>query len=274
MTDRQLTPAQAVYRDARRAAMVALAQGDPERSEAAAARVALAFQAAASGAPKPEAWRGLDPASIAACVGASIATDLYPGGAMAPVYLVPQGGQLQWRITHRGLCELARRDGYHLRAVPVGRADELEQSFGLVTDHRQVGPRPSKLADLAGVIVVVRHMTTRDEMAFFVDHETIDARRRSSRMSGRGPWVDWPIEMAIKTSILYLAARGTLPISTGLRDVLEAERVTAAVVEAPEPTRRGKALITQQLDVEPEQAERREPVEVDLDAPPPAEWAD
>lgn len=241
--DTQMTPARQVYATAHRAALVAMSGGDPERAKAAASRVALAFQAAASSSPQPAAWGNLDPASIAACVGASITTDLYPGGAMPPVYLVPQSGQLQWRITHRGLCELARREGYHLRTVPVGRADELRESFGLVVEHLPAGPRPQRLADLAGMIVVERHRATGDEMAFFVPADVIDQRRRKSKMSDRGPWAEWPIEMAAKTAILYLGARGSLSISTGMRAAMEAEQVEAEARSESAPPRRGKAAL-------------------------------
>jgi recombinational DNA repair protein RecT len=257
--DNQMTPARQVYATAHRAALVALASGDPERAKAAASRVALAFQAAASSSPQPAAWANLDPASIAACVGASITTDLYPGGAMPPVYLVPQGGQLQWRITHRGLCELARREGYHLRTVPVGRADELRESFGLVVEHVAAGPRPQRLADLAGMIVVERHRATGDEMAFFVPGEVIDQRRRKSKMGDRGPWSEWPIEMAAKTAILYLGARGALSISTGMRAALEAEPVEArAEIADRSESRRGKAALPDYSATPPTDADRVE----------------
>lgn len=247
---------------ASKAAAVALSDLNPEAAKAAAARVGLAFAAAMSASPKPEAWANLDPASIATAVGASVSTDLYPGGPMPPVYLVPQGGALQWRITHRGLCELCRREGYDVRAVPIGLGDKVRQSFGLVVEHEQSNdPPPRTLEELFGIIVVVRG-PRGSELAYLVHRQLIEDRRKVSPAKDRGPWRDWPIEMAQKTAILYLAARGSLPVSTSMRAAFEADPIEVqAIAEKP---KRGRELPDYSLSTPPKVEEpEREHIEVD-----------
>lgn len=260
------TQGRQLYGVVQRSALTALGGGDEQVTAAAAARVAQAFLSAQSASRDPSAWDRLSPASVSAAVGTSIATDLYPGGPMPAVYLVPQSGQLQWRITHRGLAELARRAGYDLRSVPVGVDDHLVESLGLVVEHEQRGTRPHDRTTLRGVIVVVRDRRSGDEQAHMVDVDVIEARRAKSQMSNKGPWRDWYIEMAIKTAILYLGARGTLPLSTGMRAAIEAERVQASIRREP-PQHRGKAALPDYSEPyqepEPADAEYSEPETAD-----------
>lgn len=222
-------------------ATAALTDLNPEKAKAAATRIALQFADSVASARRPEAWKDLSPASIASAVGASMATDLYPGGPMPTVYLIPKAGQLQWRITHRGLCELCRREGYHVRTVAVGREDELEQSLGLVTHHRPADDTiPRRLEDLRGIVVAVRGPDGA-ELAYYVPRALIEERRAKSDMPNKGPWRDWPIEMAQKTAILYCAARGYLPISSSMQAAMTADPIEVEAV-ADERPRRGREI--------------------------------
>lgn len=222
--------------DAGSIARAMLADEPPEAVTRAAGRVARAFYSAVSAAKNPSAWGSVSPQSVAAAVAASVDTELYPGGPMPDVYLVPQSGSLDWRITHRGLATLCRREGYDVRPVPVHEDDHLVIEFGEVTEHR-ADPRqsPGGMADLFGVIVVVTHAETGQTTRLWTPLAVIEARRRTSRMSDRGPWRDWPVEMACKTAILYHASRGSLPVSGQMRRAMEAEVIE---VVREEPRRR------------------------------------
>ena len=71
--------------------------------------------------------------------------------------------------------------------------------------------------ELAGVAVVVRRLGDSTPAAkVWVSTKRILARAKKSPMfrKGRGPWKDWPIEMAQKTAVLYVASRGTMPIDS------------------------------------------------------------
>jgi hypothetical protein len=136
------------------------------------------------------------------------------------VYLVPQAARrgeppaLQWRITHRGLCVLAYRAGFALRAVPVHVDDHLDVSLGEVQSHSAAAESwPESLAELRGVAVVVRDIARgQDVIRAWVPAVVIDRRRRVSRDGS--VWEAWPIEMAQKTAIKYAFARGAVPVDS------------------------------------------------------------
>ena len=185
--------------------------GDPEAVAVAARRVGLAFAAAVAAAQRPEDWMRVSRQSVMEAVRASIETDLYPGGAMPVVYLVPRGGTLAWSITHRGVAELCRREGYGLRPVPVHTSAEVEVEAGLVT-HLAESPDawPTSMDDLRGVMVEVTDPEGRT-MRHWCPQAMI---RQRAAAKGAGPvWRSWPVEMAIKAAVLYLARRGALPVS-------------------------------------------------------------
>lgn len=227
-----------------------LAGEDPEKVQKAANKVSRAFYKAVAGARNPQTWANLRPESVAEAVANSVDTDLYPGGPMPQVYLVPQSGALEWRITHRGLTELCRREGYAVRAVPVHRDDHLRVSFGEVTEH-EADPRrsPSSLDELLGVIVVVRKVSEAHSEKLWMSIDDIERRRQTSRMGNKGPWKDWPVEMAMKTAILYHAARGSLPTSSSLQRAVDAEYVK---VESEPVTRSQPRALPMHDDPQPE----------------------
>lgn len=206
-----------------------------ERAKVAAGRISLAIASARAGARNAADFDRAamqSPASLAQCVAVSAATELYPGGPNPPCYIIPQGGRLNWRLSHRGVCILASRAGYHVQAVPVHVEDKIRVSFGQVTEH-EYSDDPISLDDLAGVIVVVRRIGDPEPLVRnWVSVKRILERKRKTRT---GPvWNNWPVEMAMKTAILYTAARGTMPVESAewqhaiSEDMREAEPVTIA----------------------------------------------
>lgn len=204
-----------------------------EAGREAARRLHGAFVTACRQARKPADFLAVSEASVASAIAASASTGLYPGGATPAVYLVPQRArkgerpELQWRITHRGLCILASRAGFGIVAVPVGRDDVLEVSFGEVITHRaDPAAWPQTIDELVGVIVCVKRLSDGRAIGrFWTPAGLIDQRRATARNDS--VWKAWPIEMAVKTAIKFHNARGSIPMeSAELRTALEADAET------------------------------------------------
>ena len=242
-----------------------------ERAREAAGRVALAFDVARRAAKDPAALESCSPASVGACIAASALTQLYPGGPSPEVYLVPRQGALQWSLTHVGMGRLAARQGYHLSAVPVHIADRLVVRLGQVVEHEQ-DPRqsPASLADLQGVAVVLRRISDGVTLSTaWVPLGVIEARRKAK---GAGPvWNQWPVEMALKTAIRYVYARGGLPLTGDdwrAAVAADAEPEVVDVVSAPTNARRALGLSAPVVEVEPEpEPATEEPTPEDTAAP-------
>ena len=215
-----------------------------DRAKTAAGRISIAIASARAGARNASDFdraAAQSPASLAQCVAVSAATELYPGGPNPPCYIIPQGGRLNWRLSHRGVCILASRAGYHVQAVPVHVDDPLIVAFGQVTDH-EYRDDPMTLEELAGVIVVVRRIGDPEPLVRnWVSIKRILERKRKTRT---GPvWNSWPVEMAMKTAILYSAARGTMPVESA-----EWQHAIAEDMREPEPVTIARPAVVAPLD--------------------------
>jgi len=242
MSEAQHRPPAAIFRAQVESAARAILAHHPRATEA-AARVGLAFAAAARAARDPSALYGCTPASVAGAIAQCALADLYPGGHAPAVYLVPQAArrdeapELQWRLTHRGMSIIAARAGWGVHTVPVSRADlpGLRVDFGEVLSCPPSDPTAAVTSwdDLAGVVVVIRPPAPAQRVALWVPVGTIAARRRASRMAGGGPWQAWPVQMAQGAAIREVVARGALPLD--LPDDSEAgeAEVQPAAIAAP-----------------------------------------
>ena len=227
---------------------------DGDEGRKAAGRIGLSYAAAARAARDPSALFRCSPASIAAAVAMSALTELYPGGPMPVCWLVPRGGELQWMISHRGLCELSARAGINLRAIPVNRSDDLEVSGGDVVHHvSDPDAWPSSLDDLRGVYVRIQRAA--DGLVLGQPWLPAKAIQQRAQAQGSGPvWRKWPVEMAQKTAIKWAVARGYVQISGDpMRHAIEADRA-AEQPQAPAITdRRAAQAAALGIDIEPEQ---------------------
>lgn len=231
---------------------------DPAEVANAAARIAQAFvdQMSSARDQDKQYWIACTGASIASAVQSSIKTNLYPGGVHAKVYVFPEGGRLQWRITHRGVIELCRRAGMKVSTFALGPNDRIEEANGrVVAFNMDLFNPPATIRDLRGVIVewvdgrgeVERRLIAGSELA---------KRCEASKMKG-GPWSKWPIEMAIKSAILYYAARGDLRGSEEIDAVIQVEAKEARR-EAAQLSRPGRSRLLGGPPVVEEQAEEPE----------------
>lgn len=195
-----------------------------EDGQKAAAKVTMALEMARDAADSPAAFDRCSDLSVGRCILLSHETGLYPGGALPEVYLVPRGGTLGWHITHRGIAKLYRAAGMDLNPVPIHVDDKIAVSFGEVTSHEMNArmEAPLTLADLKGVCVMVTPRAGGICHRYWVPSNVIAARKEKTKT---GPvWGKWPVEMAQKTAVLYLAARGTMPVDLPeLQSALAAE---------------------------------------------------
>lgn len=197
-------------------------------------RFGMAFATAARTAKRPADFYRCAPGSIAAAAAMSLDTGLMPGGAMPDVWLIPRGSELQWMPSHRGLIRTAQEAGYQVRAVPVHRDDHIKVEGGEVVELEQDPDAwPDGLDDLRGVAVYVTRLS--DGATFcraWVPAKALTARKNAK---GAGPvWKQWPVEMAMKSAIRFVFARGYVPVeSVQMRTVMAAD--TEVIDVEPEP---------------------------------------
>jgi recombinational DNA repair protein RecT len=214
-----------------------------EGGKAAGARVTLAIASTLRTAKKPQDILDCTGDSIINCVTMSALTGLMPGGANAKVYLVPQRPnkesrpELQWRITHRGLCELARRSGTAIMAVPVGQDDRIEVAFGEAIAHEpaDITAQPN-WETMMGVIVTARNLATGTVIVrAWVPRAVIEARRAKSSNDSNprySVWSLWPVEMALGAAIRYCFSRGYIPSEGAELDAALDQEDRPTVIEA------------------------------------------
>jgi phage RecT family recombinase len=190
----------------------------------------LVFSLRSAAARNPKIYE-CSPQSVAQCVANCAALNLMPGGANPVVDLIPRRNsfktpqgrwekrmELNFQVGWRGHVVLANRVGILLDPVPVFGGDEYMVSRGFHPDivHR---PNPSAARtwdNLIAVYVVIRYPDGRTTFAE-LNKGQIEERRNNSDSwkrndKGRkGPWEDWPVEMAMKTTIKYAHNRGLLP---------------------------------------------------------------
>lgn len=222
----------------------------PERVREAVARFQLSFRVAAAAAPQ---LREAPVSAVAEAIALCALTDLKPGGPLPDCYLIPrksknpQTGQwdipgLQWMISFRGLRKLAERSGVDLEAVPVFRGEDFTVRRGLTPtlEHNPdyMGTVARTWDNLALVYVVARHRNGRPPTFEVVSRHDIERRRDNSDAYKRqksGPWIDWPVEMALKTAIRYAISRGLVPLDEVGQVAFDADGKQDAieVIDAP-----------------------------------------
>jgi recombinational DNA repair protein RecT len=173
------------------------------------ASVALAFKAERARAKDRSAWDRVTPQSVIAAIQWCARHNLHPGASPPVMYLVPQSGELQARITHVGYAVLAARAGVRLRSIPVAVGDHIEVEFGLAVAHRpaDLEKEPQRMEDLMGVIVCVDYRDRCGEVRLWVPRSVIETARNASRSRG-GPWQTHPVPMARAAAIRAAARRG------------------------------------------------------------------
>jgi recombinational DNA repair protein RecT len=230
-----------------------------EQGKAAAARVALAFRAAASTAKDPEAFYSCSPESVASAMATSAFTQIMPGGPFCGCYLIPKkvnGVQtLNWWINHRGIKTLARRAGQSVEAVPYFEGDEIiiKRGRDWVVEVIE-GPTPDR-DSYAAMLGFVYYVSDLESGALLAAGKVSKAQIQKRRAKGQGGsvWNEWPMEMSAKTVIKYAAGRGDVFFddvgNMAMSREAEATDVidTTATESAPQPAPGARRLIPQDL---------------------------
>lgn len=186
-----------------------------EQGRAAAARVALAFRAAAATAKDPQDFYGCSPESVASALATSAFTQIMPGGPYTGCYLVPKavnGVQtLNWWINHRGIKTLARRAGQAIEAAPYFPGDEVVIIRGKNWRVDVVEGDCEDRDDIENLLGFVYHVTDLETgmlLAARTMSRSLIMKRRGMGMTNGPSWRTWPMEMAEKSVIKYAAGRG------------------------------------------------------------------
>jgi recombinational DNA repair protein RecT len=216
------------------AAGLLMQRDDSKRFGEAVKAVSIAVSAECAKSKDQGAWARCSAQSIVSAIAWCARNNLMPGSSPPTVYLIPQDGQLQARITHVGYAVLAVRAGVRLRSIPVAAADDIEVEFGLAVAHRPANleSEPQKLEELAGVIVCVDYGDRQPEVRLWVPRSVIQVAKTASRSNG-GPWSKYPIPMARAAAIRACFRRGDIvadrmhiPDEEGVILEAEAEAVT------------------------------------------------
>ena len=140
---------------------------------------------------------------------------LVTDGILGYAYLVPYKVKgiykAQLQIGYRGFLDLAYRSGKisSIYAIIVRENDDYDYSEGL---ERTLMHKPSpKMGELIAAYAVVKYKDGASDFEWMWKAE-IDAIRRQSKASEKGPWATHYTEMARKTPIRKLAKR--LPLQT------------------------------------------------------------
>lgn len=185
-----------------------------EQGKAAAARVALAFRAAASTAKNPNDFYDCSPTSVASALATSAFTQIMPGGPFTGCWLIPKkvnGVQtLNWWINHRGIKTLARRAGQAIEAIPYFTGDEVVirrgQNWSVDVLEGECSDRDS-FAQLEGFVYYVTDLQSGMLLAARKVSKALILKRKAKGQAGN-VWTEWPMEMAEKTVIKFAAGRG------------------------------------------------------------------
>lgn len=167
--------------------------------------------------------------SILQCVMTGAQLGLDCSGVLGSAYMVPFFNkntgmkEAQFIPGYRGLIDLARRSGQieDIVAHCVYKGDEFRLELGGDPKLIHVPDLSADRSDdnIIGAYMVARLKGNTFPHYEFVPRSDIEKVRKSSKASGRGPWVDWFAEMCRKTAI----RRGIkyLPMSVELSSALE-----------------------------------------------------
>lgn len=186
-----------------------------------------------------------NPVSILDAIGQAAALGLEPDGVLGHAYLVPYGDECVLIPGYKGLIDLCRRSGnvseVHLECVYEG--DEFSYSKGLKPTLHHVPNDASSQDDdekITHVYVVVR---LRDGGVQFdvwprakvEGHKKKYSQgwRRAASKKKDSPWhTNWK-EMAMKTVLRNMVARGKVPVSAEIQRMAMHDELTERDFEPP-----------------------------------------
>jgi len=175
------------------------------------------------GSKNADDWRQITNIQMIAAAVTVYETGLSPVGAVKELYLFPQGGILQVRLSPAGLVKLAGRAGQIVRPDVVRAGDYFVNELGAdgpVLIHR---PVPWSEAPIVGVYVAVYRAADNALLRVItLNRAEIAVRRSKSKMKDKGPWVDFEKEMIIKSGLHAATSSGAIVFEQGITHTLAA----------------------------------------------------
>lgn len=238
-----------------------------DRAAEAIGRVSTALSAAAASARNPSDFYACTPASVAKVIAISALTGIMPGsGQGALAYAIPrrprkgEAPQLQYQLSHRGVCAMAKRAGSVLIATPVGVKDVIKVTPDDVRfSKRDIDNPPDDKESLRGVVVTVKRADNGAVLhRGFVAKSTIE--KRHAKAQTEEVWSQWYVEMAMKTALHYAINRGWCVID----DTSSVRALQADVEGVVEGEVVSKSVTTTELAARIVAAETAQPGDADL----------
>jgi phage RecT family recombinase len=235
---------------------------DPERLERGLLKVTTGIRDAAMRNPS---LLNVTPASVLKAAMVCARLNLYPGGSAPDVYLVPRsakvGGswvkEIQAQTSWRGSKKLIERAGVqNVRVRPVFRGEPFrvtDGTDGAVLYHEQKFDIDRTWETLIACYVlgkmngeVIHHVIGRGNIERHRDSSDSWKREvaRSEDQRGytpKGPWIEHPVQMALKTAMIDAVSRGTFPVAdeeyeAGLYGEIQVPKQAALARPARPPT--------------------------------------
>jgi hypothetical protein len=193
----------------------------------------LAVAAQASGGTD---WTGAPSEQIAQAL-YSIARDgLIPGGISDPgatAYIFKGKGSPAptGRPSPRGRLAMARAAGCDVRAVAVGKADQLTLDDSGDVSSLTLDPdaRPASWGDLRGVVIHVDDLHTGARRSLWIARA--DLAERKAKAGQKSAWDTDAVGMALTKAVAIAIARGAIPQASLIPAIL------AACAASPAPAR-------------------------------------
>ncbi len=207
---------------------------DPERLERGLLKVTTGIRDAAMRNPS---LLNVTPASVLKAAMVCARLNLYPGGSAPDVYLVPRsakiGGtwvkEVQAQTSWRGSKKLIERAGAkNVRVRPVFRGEPFSVTDG--TDGARLYHEQKFDIDRSWESLIACYVLGRcgDEVIHHVigkanierHRDSSDSWKREMSRAGeqknyipKGPWLEHPVQMAMKTAMIDAVSRGTFAVA-------------------------------------------------------------
>ncbi len=175
------------------------------------------------GGSQYEHWQKITNIQMIAAAVTVYETGLSPVGAVKELYLFPEGGVLQVRLSPAGLVKLAGRSGQIVRPAVVRDGDLFEYEIGVEGPRLRHRPVAFSEAAIVGAYVAV-YRAADNALLRVVTMSPADIAvcKSKSKMKEKGPWKDFFEQMAIKSVLHRALSSGAITFDDGLTHALAA----------------------------------------------------
>ena len=175
------------------------------------------------GGKSSEHWQKIGNIQLIAAAVAVHETGLSPVGAVKELYVFPEGGVLQVRLSPAGLVKLAGRAGQIVRPAVVRDGDLFDYEIGAEGPRLRHRPVAFSSTPIVGAYVAVyRAVDNALLRVVTMSLADINVCKSKSKMRSGGPWQDFFEQMAIKSVLHRALSSGAITFDDGLTHALAA----------------------------------------------------